>query len=160
VAGNPKVCNLQNMLPMARYDLLVVADSDIRVGRNYLAEVTAALRDPKVGLVTCLYRGLPTAGIWSKLSCLFVNHGFVPQALTAAALRIGGGCFGATIALRRQTLMAIGGFNAVGNNLADDYALGAAVRQLGLKVVLSSHLVDTVVAKSSFRVLWDQELRW
>ena len=159
-AGNRKVGNLLNMLPAARHELLVIADSDIRVRRNYLAEVTAPLGDPTVGLVTCLYRALPAPGFWSRLTCLFVNHSFLPQALTAEALHIGGGCFGPTMALRRQTLNAIGGFNAIAGHLADDHALGAAARRLGLKVVLSSYLLDKVIAEPSFRALLQHELRW
>jgi len=159
-ADNRKVGNLLAMLPAARHDLLVIADSDIRVRRSYLAEVTAPLADPAVGLVTCLYRALPAPGLWSRLTCLFVNHSFLPQALTAEALRMGDGCFGPTMALRRQTLDAIGGFGAIAGHLADDHELGAAARRLGLKVVLSSYLLDKVIAEPSFRALLQHELRW
>jgi ceramide glucosyltransferase len=159
-AGNRKVGNLLKMLPAARHDILVIADSDIRVRRNYLAEVTAPLGDPTVGLVTCLYRALPAPGFWSRLTCLFLNHSFLPQALTAEALRIGGGCFGPTMALRRQTLNAIGGFNRIAGHLADDHELGAAARELGLKVVLSSYLLDKTIGEPSLRALLQHELRW
>ena len=159
-AGNRKIGNLLSMLPAARHELLVIADSDVRVSRNYLAEVTAPLSDPTVGLVTCLYRALPAPGFWSRFTCLFVNHSFLTQALTAEALNIGGGCFGPTMALRRQTLNAVGGFNAIAGHLADDHALGAAARRLGLKVVLSSYLLDKVIAEPSFRALLQHELRW
>ena len=97
--GNLKVANLQNMLPAARYELIVIADSDMRVAPDYLASVTAPLADPALGLVTCLYRGVPTGGIWSKLACLHINHGFLPQAVVAEMIGAGTGCFGATVAL-------------------------------------------------------------
>src|SRR5690349_10646395 len=87
--GNLKVANLQNMLPAARHELIVIADSDMRVAPDYLALVTAPLADPELGLVTCLYRGLPADGFWSQLACLHVNHGFLPQALVAEALGAG-----------------------------------------------------------------------
>jgi ceramide glucosyltransferase len=81
--GNLKVANLQNMLPAARHELIVIADSDMRVAPDYLAAVTAPLLDPATGLVTCLYRGVPAAGRWSRLGASHINHGFLPQALVA-----------------------------------------------------------------------------
>jgi ceramide glucosyltransferase len=159
-AGNRKVANLQNMLPTARHPLIVLADSDMRVRPDYLAEVTAPLADPATGLVTCLYRGVAAPGIWSRLAALHVNHGFLPQAVVAASFGERNGCFGATIALRRTTLDAIGGFAAVADALADDHALGQAVRRLGLRVVLSPHIVDNVMAEPSLAALFRHELRW
>jgi ceramide glucosyltransferase len=158
--GNLKVANLQNMLPMARHDVIVIADSDMHVRPDYLAEVTAPLADRATGLVTCLYRGVSAGGLWSQLACLNINHGFLPQALVAAALGERNGCFGATIALRRDTLDAVGGLAVIAESLADDHALGAAVRRLGRHVVLSPHVVDNVVAEPSLAALFRHELRW
>src|SRR5207245_244763 len=111
VAGsNLKVSNLENMLGAARHDILVLADSDMRVDSRYLAAVTGPLHDPHTGIVTCLYAGVSTGGIWSELGALHINFGFLPSALAAAALGVGHGCFGATIALGRETLERIGGF--------------------------------------------------
>jgi ceramide glucosyltransferase len=157
---NLKVANLQNMLEAARHDRLVIADSDMRVESRYLAEVSAPLADPAVGLVTCLYRGVPAGGVWSRLACLHVNHGFLPQAALADAIGAGSGCFGASIALRRDTLERIGGFGAIADDLADDYALGAAVSRLGLRIELSSLLVDNVIVEPSLAALFRHELRW
>lgn len=158
--SNLKVANLINMMREARHDVLVIADSDMRVEPHYLAEVTAPLQNAEVGLVTCLYRGVPVEGIWSRLACLHVNHGFLPQALVGERLNPGEGCFGASMALRRSTLDAIGGLEVVADDLADDYELGAAVRRLGLKVVVSPHLVDNITEEKSFSALWKHELRW
>lgn len=158
--SNLKIANLRNMLPTARHDILVIADSDMRVGPGYLAEVTEPLHRPDVGLVTCLYRGVPAGGLWSKLACLHVNHGFLPQAVAGAALGAGAGCFGATLALRRGTLEALGGFSALADALADDHELGAAVRRLGKRVELSPHLVDDVIAEPGIAALFRHELRW
>jgi ceramide glucosyltransferase len=158
--SNLKVANLRNMLPAARHPIIVLADSDMRVGRNYLAAVSAPLADLAVGLVTCLYRGVPAGGIWSRLACLHVNHGFLPQAAVADALGAAAGCFGASIALRRDMLDRIGGFAALADALADDYALGAAVRQAGGRIVVSSYLVDNIIAEPGFWALFRHELRW
>jgi ceramide glucosyltransferase len=157
---NLKVANLQNMLPRARNDILVIADSDMRVDPDYLAAVAAPLADPKVGIVTCLYRGRPAGGFWSELACLHVNHGFLPMAALASAIGAGAGCFGASIALRRETLARVGGLGAIEDDLADDYALGAAVRRAGGRIELSPHLVDNVISEPSLAALFRHELRW
>jgi ceramide glucosyltransferase len=158
--GNRKVSNLENMLPVARHDVLVLADSDMRVDRRYLAAVTAPLADPRTGIVTCLYRGMPTGGIWSELGAIHINFEFLPGALVGEALGVGRGCFGATIALSRQTLERIGGFAALRDELADDHRLGDAVRGEGLAVVLSRYLVEAQVSEPSLIALWRHELRW
>lgn len=158
--GNLKVANLRNMLPAARYPLLVLADSDMRVSPDYLAEVTAPLAEEGVGLVTCLYRGVSAGGLWSTLAAFHINHGFLPQAAMGAMMGAGAGCFGATIALSRDTLERIGGFGAIADALADDHALGAAVRRIGRRVELSSHLVDNIVVEPSLGALFHHELRW
>lgn len=158
--GNLKVANLLNMVAHARYPVLVMADSDMRVGPQYLRRVTAPLADPRIGLVTCLYRGVTAAGLWSQLACLHINHGFLPQAALAEAMGAGAGCFGATIALRRDTLERIGGFAVIADALADDHALGAAVRRLGYRVALSPHLVDNVLLEPDLPALFQHELRW
>lgn len=157
---NAKVSNLLNMLPAARHDILVLADSDIHVAPDYLAAVAGPLAEPGVGAVTCLYRGLPCGGPWSELGALWVNFGFLPSALLAEMLGAGDGCFGATIALRRPVLDRVGGLARLRDELADDHRLGAAVRGIGLKVVLSRHLVATCVWEPSLRALWRHELRW
>jgi ceramide glucosyltransferase len=158
--SNLKVANLENMFPAARHDVLVISDSDMRVDRRYLGAVTAPLRDPSTGLVTCLYQGVSTGGMWSELGALHINFGFLPSALVAAALGIERGCFGATIALRRETLERIGGFVPLRDELADDQRIGQAVRALGLTVALCRYLVKTRVSEPSFAGLWRHELRW
>jgi len=158
--SNLKVANLENMLPAARHDILVISDSDMRVDRHYLAAVATPLENPATGLVTCLYKAVSTGGRWSELGALHINFGFLPSALVAAALGIDCGCFGATIALRRDTLDQIGGFARVRDELADDQRIGEAVRALGLAVVLSRYLVEARVSEPSFTELWRHELRW
>jgi ceramide glucosyltransferase len=158
--NNQKVSNLENMLPAADHDLLVLADSDMRVDRRYLAAVTAPLADRRTGVVTCLYKGASTGGLWSDLGALQINFGFLPNALFGEALGVGGGCFGATIALRRATLSRIGGFAALRDELADDHRIGEAVQAQGLGLVLSPYLVEAQVHEPSFTALWRHELRW
>jgi ceramide glucosyltransferase len=158
--SNLKVANLENMLPAARHEILVISDSDMRVDRGYLRAVITPLSDPSTGLVTCLYRGISIGGMWSDLGTLHINFGFLPSALLAAAIGVDRGCFGATIALRRDTLDRIGGFIQVRDELADDQRIGQAVRSLGLAVTLSRYLVEARVSEPSFAGLWRHELRW
>ena len=158
--ANHKVSNLINILARCRHDLLVLADSDIRVTRNYLAEVVAPLHDPSVGIVTCLYRGRPAAGLWSRLGALFIDDWFAPSVHVAHALGSRAFAFGATIALRRDTLESAGGLEAIADQLADDYRLGERTRQLGLRTVLSPVIVDHDVVEENPRSLLARELRW
>jgi ceramide glucosyltransferase len=132
----------------------------MRVDPNYLAAVTLPLQDPRTGLVTCLYKAAPTGGLWSLLGAMHINFSFLPSALLGEAIGAGGGCFGATIALRREVLERIGGFARLRNELADDHRLGAAVRALGLAVVLSPYIVENRVTEPSLSSLWRHELRW
>ena len=158
--SNLKVANLENMLPAAKHDIIVMADSDMRVDRHYLAAVSAPLQDPQNGAVTCLYKGVPVGGLWSHLGAMHINFGFLPSALLGEMLRTGGGCFGATIALRRAVLQRIGGFARIRDELADDHRLGDAVRDLGLTIVLSRYIVENHFSEPSLTSLWRHELRW
>jgi len=158
--SNFKVSNLENMVALAKHDILLVADSDMRVRADYLGAVTAPLDDPQTGLVTCLYRGRAVGGLPSRLGAMFVNHGFLPGALVGETMRPGDACFGATMVFRRDIYATIGGFASLRDQLADDYALGAAIRRKGKRVVLSPHLVDTVIAEPDLAALVRHELRW
>lgn len=158
--ANRKVSNLINMLPHARHECLVLADSDISVPMDYLGRVTAPLADPAVGIVTCLYRGVPRQGFWSRLGRLFIDDWFVPSVYLAhwfGSSRFG---FGSTIALRREALAAIGGFEALRDTLADDFWLGELTRRRGLRTVLSDLVVETDVAEPRLAMLWTHEIRW
>src|SRR5216684_3482292 len=160
VGTNLKISNLENMVALAKHDVFVIADSDMHVAPDYLREVTAPLADEDVGLVTCVYRGRPVGGTCARLAAMFVNHGFLPSALIGERMRPGDACFGATMALRRDIYATIGGFAALRDQLADDYALGAAIRRAGKRIVLSPQLVDTMMADPDLRAMIGHELRW
>jgi ceramide glucosyltransferase len=157
---NRKVSNLVNMAPRIRHDVVVLADSDMRVGTDYLSRVTAALDEPGVGAVTCLYYGVPVAGLWSSLSALAINAHFLPGVVFGSALGLARPCFGSTLALRRQTLGEIGGFIAFVDYLADDYAIGAALRARGHTISIPSFAVAHMCSEASARDFWRHELRW
>ncbi|HWY97063.1 MAG TPA: bacteriohopanetetrol glucosamine biosynthesis glycosyltransferase HpnI [Steroidobacteraceae bacterium] len=157
---NLKISNLINMLPYARHDILAMADSDAFVGSDYLATVTAPLLDQDVGLVTCIYRGTPTGGIWSRLGAMYINEWYVPSVLLAWLFGYEGYVSGQTVCLRRDTLDALGGLRVLANHLADDHRLGELVRGLGLRIVLSPYVVDGEHHEPTFGSLTRHELRW
>lgn len=157
---NLKVGNLLNMWPKVRHDLIAVADSDIRVGPHYLDDLVAPFADPKVGVVTCLYVGRPVPGLWSALGALGINHGFLPGAVLARAIGRKDGCFGATMAVRRDVLEAGGGLAALSQVLADDWVLGKMARDQGLEIALAARPVDITVHEPDLKTLLDHEIRW
>jgi ceramide glucosyltransferase len=158
--SNLKISNLINMLPHARHDILAMADSDAFVRSDYLASVTAPLLRPDVGLVTCIYRGAPSKGIWSRLGAMYINEWYVPSVLLAWLFGYQGYVSGQTVCLRRDTLRALGGLRVLADHLADDHRLGELVRALGLRIVLSPYLVDGEHHEPSFDALVRHELRW
>jgi ceramide glucosyltransferase len=155
-----KVSNLVNMMAYADHDYIVVADSDVRVARDYLAKVVAPLLAPDVGIVTCPYRGVSRGGLWSRLESMFINEWFMPSVRVAAMAGSRAFAFGASIALRRDALARIGGFMSIVDQLADDYRLGELTRNAGLRTVLSDVVVEIAVAERRFAELIGHELRW
>jgi ceramide glucosyltransferase len=159
--SNRKVSQLLNLQELARHPVLVVADSDMRVEADWLARATAPLADPGVGLATCLYRAEPADGRFpSRLAALGTDWHFLPGAALGEAMGQARGCYGATIALRREVLDRIGGFAPLSDLLADDHALGEAVRRLGLRVVVAPALPAHMAHEADLRELLAHELRW
>ena len=157
--SNRKISNLINMLPAASQDVVVISDSDIAVDPHYVASLVAELEEPGVGAVTCAYHGTPAEGIWAQLSAMSINLQFLPNVIAAVSLNAAHPCLGATIALHREVLAQIGGFRRFADELADDYAIGSAVRALGRKVVVSRFTVGHVCFERDFRALWGRQLR-
>jgi ceramide glucosyltransferase len=161
LGANVKVSNLAQMLPEARYDYLIVNDSDIRVAPDYLRRVTAPLADSRVGMVTCLYRGVVGPTLGSRLEGLGISTDFCPSVLAARQLE-GGIRFGlgSTLAFRRLDLEKIGGFTSFVDYLADDYELGKRIAGLGLSVKLSDVVVETYLPPYHLREFFAHQLRW
>ena len=161
LGANVKVSTLAQMLTEARYDHLIVNDSDIRVEPDYLRQVTAPLANSQVGLITCLYRGVPGATLGSRLEALGISTDFCASVLVARQLE-GGIHFalGSTLAFRRVELDKIGGFTSFVDYLADDYELGKRIAGLGLTVNLSDVAVETYLPSYRLREFFAHQLRW
>jgi ceramide glucosyltransferase len=157
--SNPKISNLINMLPAAQHATVVMADSDMEVGPDYLAQVVAELQRPGVGAVTCLYHGVPLSGRWSSYAALGINSHFLPNVVTAVVLRLAKPCFGSTIAIDRSLLSRIGGLAAFADQLADDYEIGQAVRAAGHEVAITPFTIGHACFHERLRGLLAHELR-
>src|SRR5579875_2222165 len=158
---NGKVSTLAQMLPQARYEHVIINDSDIVVARDYLWRVLAPSAQPKVGMVTALYRGLAGHTLGAKLEALSLSTDFAGGVLVARALE-GGIRFGlgATIATTKTILREIGGLEPLTDYLGDDYEIGARIATAGHKIELAGTIVETVVPDYSFREFWHHQMRW
>ena len=156
---NGKVGILKGLARHARYPVWVVNDSDIRVKPGYLSEVVAPLEDPQIGVVTCLYRPQPHAlpAVWEALG---VATDFMPSTLVAPLVGVREFGLGSTLAFRAQDLQEVGGFAALEDYLADDYQLARRITLLGKRAMLSTYVVETSLGDTSWRGVWDHQLRW
>jgi len=161
LGANVKVSNLEQMLPVAAYRHLLVNDGDIRVEPDYLRRVMAPLAHERVGMVTCLYRGVASPTLWSRLESLGISTDFCAGVLVArqleGRLRF---ALGSTLAFRREELERVGGFRAIVEFLADDYELGKRIAGLGLQVQLSDVVVETQLPAYDLRGFLAHQMRW
>jgi ceramide glucosyltransferase len=160
IGPNLKISNLANAAVGVKYEILLLADSDIRVGSDYLQRVVQPLQDIKVGVVTCLYRSL--ANRWVEtFEAVGTTCDFHAGVLASHQLESGiNYAFGSTIVIRKQVLDAIGGFKAISDYLADDFQLGYLPTQAGYKVVLSDHIVEHELNTIDFINVIKHQLRW
>jgi len=157
--SNRKVANLIGMARLARHDIIIISDSDIEVEPDFLLRVVGALQRPEVIAVTCLYHGIARSGLWSRLFAMTISTSFLPNVISGLKMGLAQPCFGSTIAIRRQTLGMIGGLAAFADQLADDYAIGMAVRRLGV-VAIPGFTVGHACHEDRLASLWLHELRW
>jgi ceramide glucosyltransferase len=157
---NGKVSTLAQMLPHARYDYLIVNDSDIRVDPDYLQRVISPFVDPKIGMVTCLYRGIAGRTLGSKLEAIGISTDFSAGVLTARVLEGVKFGLGSTLAFPRKSLERIGGFEPLVDYLADDFELGNRIANLGQEVVISDVMVDHHLPDYAFSQFFHHQMRW
>jgi ceramide glucosyltransferase len=162
---NGKISNVAQLAAQARYDYLIVNDSDIKVSPRYLTRImqafAAAQKGKAVGLVTAPYRGRTHGTLGSKLEALGIATDFFPGVLVSlkmdGEIRFG---LGSTLAVSKEALNTIGGFAPLADALADDYELGLRVAQAGYAVYLSREVVETSVPAYDLRGYFDHQLRW
>jgi ceramide glucosyltransferase len=157
---NPKISSLRQMEARARYDLLVIADADVKVGPDFLSRVAAALLEPGMGLVSCPYRFGPAPTLGAKLEALTIAADFIPSVATAHYVEGIRFALGAAMALNRRALEIIGGFAPLADFLADDYQLGWRVAEAGLGVKILPYVVETQNPDLSLKDYLLHQLRW
>ncbi|HZT71693.1 MAG TPA: bacteriohopanetetrol glucosamine biosynthesis glycosyltransferase HpnI [Terriglobia bacterium] len=158
--ASAKVYAMEKMLPLASHSILVISDSDVRVTPGYLRHVVYPMLNENVGMVTCLYRGVPTGGIWSLLEALGMSIEMSSGVLVADLLEGMRFALGPTMVIRRNVLESWGGFRALAEHLDDDFAMGAMTYASGKKVVLSHHVIEHVALSRTGRQSVLHQLRW
>lgn len=157
---NAKVYLMEKMSPLISHPVVVISDSDVRVGPDYLQKVVQPMLDGNVGMVTCLYRGVCTGGFWSLLEALGMSIEMSSGVLVANLLEGMKFALGPTMVIRKSVLDAWGGFGALRDYCADDFVMGALTHEAGSKVVLSHHVIDHIVLNRSARQSLLHQLRW
>ena len=157
---NPVVYAFHCMAEAAAHDILVTTDSDVEVDPRYLREIVPPLLDPQVGMVTCVYRGKNAAGFFSGLTAIGMSVEMTAGVLVANLLEGMKFGLGPTTVVRKDSLASIGGYTALRDYIAYDFAIGNLMAKQGYQVVLSGHVIDHVVNQPSFRRMWQNQLRW
>src|SRR4051794_2115334 len=157
---NAKVCSLEKMIEVATTNFYVISDSDVHVEPNYLREIIAPFADAKVGVVTCLYRGVPTGGTWSRLEALGMSVEMTAGVLSANTLEGMKFALGPTMIARREALEQMGGIGTLADYCSDDFLLGNLIAEAGWKVILSHHVIDHIVLNRNFKSSILHQVRW
>ena len=165
VTGKPPWPNAQNycyhcMTPEAKYDIIVTSDSDVEVAPNYLREIVPPLLDPKVGAVTCMFRGKNAGGLWGNVDAIGQSVEFSAGVVMVNLLEGMKFGLGPTVVVRKDSLAKMGGFAAAREYLSNDFVYGKFIHKAGYEVVLSCHVVDHISPRMTFYKMWERQLRW
>jgi ceramide glucosyltransferase len=159
-APNGKIRNLLGGLPHARYDVLVISDSDILLRPDYLKVIVAPLEDPNVGFVCTLYKASHADTWFEKLELLTINADVMINIVFGLVSGVAKPCLGASTAFHRSMLKEIGGLEALGDYLVEDYEMAQRILKTGKKNVLVFHLIETIVDLKTVRQWWTHQLYW
>jgi ceramide glucosyltransferase len=157
---NAKLFSLEKMSHAAAHDVFVISDSDVRVSPDYLRQILKPFTNPKVGMTTCMYRGLPAGGFWTELEALGFSVEMTAGVIVADMLEGMKFALGPTMVVRRECVEALGGFGFMADYCADDYILGNRVADAGMDVILSHHTIDHMVFHHSFWASMRHQVRW
>ncbi|MEQ1884203.1 MAG: glycosyltransferase [Bryobacteraceae bacterium] len=156
---NPPAYCFYRMTDVASHEILVTSDSDVEVAPDYLKEVVAPLLNPKTAMVTCVYRGKNAAGFWSGQTAIGMSIEMTAGVLVANMLEGMNFGLGPTIAVKKEAVTKIGGYEILGDYFANDFMIGNLIDKAGYTVVLSHHIIDHVV-NQNFQKMWNNQLRW
>jgi ceramide glucosyltransferase len=156
---NPPAYCFYRMTEVATHEILVTSDSDVEVSPDYLKEVVAPLMDPQTAMVTCVYRGKNASGFWSGQTAIGMSIEMTAGVLVANMLEGVKFGLGPTIAVKKEAVAKIGGYQVLGDYFANDFMIGNLIDKAGYKVALSHHIIDHVV-NQTFQKMWNNQLRW
>jgi len=158
---NAKVASMEAMEAAAAYPILVISDSDVRVSPDYLQSIALPFADERVGAMCCLYRGVAAeGGLWARLEAVGMSVEMTAGVLAARRMEGMQFVLGPTMAFRRETVRAMGGFRVTADYCADDFVLGNETFKLGKDVALSHHAIDHMVINASFISSMKHQVRW
>ena len=157
---NPQTYSLHRLAQEAKHGVIVASDSDVEVAQNYLREVVTPLLKPGIAMTTCLYRGKNVGDFWSNQTAMLMSVEEPAGVLVANLLEGMKFGLGPTIAVRKEALEEIGGYETFYDYSANDFILGNLISKAGHSVVLSSHVIDHIVNQSTFRKMLQNQLRW
>ncbi|HEY0758056.1 MAG TPA: glycosyltransferase [Acidisarcina sp.] len=157
---NPPAYSFARMAEVATHEILVTSDSDVIVSPSYLREVVPPLMDPKIGMLTCVYRGLNRGGLWSNMDAIGMSVEMTAGVMVANLLEGIKFGLGPTIVVRRDALEGIGGYRSLGDYFSNDFAIGNMIAAEGREIVLSRHIITHVVPPMSFKKMWHRQVRW
>jgi ceramide glucosyltransferase len=160
LGANRKVNKLARLAREAQNEVLVLTDGDVCVGPCFLVEAVAPLADRRIGAVTSFYRGIAEKNLWAEIEAVGASSDFFPGVLMAEWTEGITFALGAAIATTKEWLGKIGGFEAIGDALADDYELGHRIAKAGGQIVLSREAVWTMYPAQTLRSFWDHQVRW
>ncbi|MDA8241745.1 MAG: ceramide glucosyltransferase [Nitrospiraceae bacterium] len=157
---NPKVNNLIPAYRKAKYDLILISDSNVRVEKDYLSDISRHMADASVGLVSNMIRGISGRSVGAVLENLHLNS-FIVGSVCFLDKYLRMPCvIGKSMLMRKDDLEAIGGFGAVKDLLAEDYIIGERIHRLGKKVLLSNHVINNVNEYWGVKKFINRHTRW
>jgi ceramide glucosyltransferase len=157
---NAKAHSLKQLVREARYELLVMGDSDVRVTPDFLAQLAREFQDPSVGLITCPYRAVGGGSLWSRLEAVGMNTEFLGGVLVARMIEGMSFALGCAVAVRSNVLDQMGGFTYLQEYLAEDFVMGQRAAQLGHTVLFSSYVIEHRIGSQPMSENLSHRLRW
>ena len=157
---NAKAHSLNRLVREARHELLVMSDSDVRIAPGFLEQIVREFQQPKVGLVTCPYRAVAGASLWSRLEAIGLNTELLAGVMVARMVEGMKFALGPTLAVRRNVLEQMGGFGYLQEFLAEDFVMGQRAAELGHEVVLSSAIIEHRIGSQGMARNLGHRLRW
>lgn len=158
--ANGKVNNLLGALAAARYDTLIISDSDTNLPPDYIATIVAPLANPDVGCACTPFKVVGAARWFEKLELLTINGDFMPSVIFAEVTGTAKACLGPSIAIKRSTLEAVGGLESLADYLVEDYELGRRLWASGKQTILLPDIIDVTVDLNDWRQWWAHQVYW